>query len=65
MSDAGNDPTLSDDDVNGQATAAENAEDGTPLNTVEDHGLDEDDDDLFGYQGDGAPIEDIEEDAPA
>jgi RNA polymerase-associated protein LEO1 len=65
MSDAGNDPTLSDDDVNGQAIAAENAEDGTPLNTVEDNGLDEDDDDLFGDQGDGAPMEDVEEDAPA
>lgn len=52
MSDAGHDPTLSDDDANGHATPAENAEGGSPLNTVEDHGLD-DDDDLFGDGGDG------------
>jgi RNA polymerase-associated protein LEO1 len=61
MSDAGNDPTLSDDDeVNGQATPAENAEGSTPLNTVEEHGLDGDDndDDLFG-DGDDAPAEDV------
>jgi RNA polymerase-associated protein LEO1 len=57
MSDAGNDPTLSDEEVIGQATPAENAEDGTPLNTVEENGLDEEDDDLFG-DGDDAPAED-------
>jgi RNA polymerase-associated protein LEO1 len=57
MSDAGNDPTLSDDEGNGQATPAEHAEGGTPLNTVEDTGLDGDDDDLFG-DGDDAPAED-------
>jgi RNA polymerase-associated protein LEO1 len=67
MSDAGNDPALSDDEVNGQATPAENAEDGTPLNTVEENGLDDDDDDddLFGERDD-APAEDAPaEDAPA
>lgn len=54
MSDAGHDPTLSDDDANGHATPAENADGGSPLNTVEDHGLDDDDDDdLFGDGGDG------------
>jgi RNA polymerase-associated protein LEO1 len=57
MSDAGNDPTLSDEEVIGQGTPAENAEDGTPLNTVEENGLDEEDDDLFG-DGDDAPTED-------
>ncbi|USP74521.1 hypothetical protein yc1106_01795 [Curvularia clavata] len=51
MSDAGHDPTLSDDEASGHATPAENAEGGTPLNTVEEHGLDEDDDDLFGDGG--------------
>ncbi|KAI1543767.1 hypothetical protein PtrCC142_003940 [Pyrenophora tritici-repentis] len=56
MSDAGLDPALSDDDVNGQATTAGEADEGTPLNTVEENGLD--DDDLF---GDG----DVADDAPA
>ncbi|KAF1835480.1 hypothetical protein BDW02DRAFT_629529 [Decorospora gaudefroyi] len=57
MSDAGLDPTLSDEEVNGHVTPAENAEDGTPLKTVEENGLDEDEDDLFG-DGDDAPADD-------
>jgi len=57
MSDAGQ---LSDEEVNGQATPAGNADEGTPLNTVEDNGLEDDEDDLFG-DGDG----DAGEDAPA
>lgn len=61
MSDAGHDPTLSDDDVNGQAAPAENADEGTPLNTVEENGLEDDEDDLFGDGDDG----DAAEDAPA
>jgi hypothetical protein len=60
MSDAGHDPTLSDEEVNDQATPAENADEGTPLNTVEENGLEDDEDDLFG-DGDG----DAGEDAPA
>jgi len=57
MSDAGHDPTLSDDEANGQATPAGDADEGTPLNTVEENGLDDDDDDLFGDgdAGDDAP----------
>jgi RNA polymerase-associated protein LEO1 len=61
MSDAGLDPTLSDDEETRQATPAENAgnaEEGSPLNTVEENGLDGDEDDLFGDGGD-------EDDAPA
>jgi hypothetical protein len=61
MSDAGHDPTLSDDEVNGQAAPAENADEGTPLNTVEENGLEDDEDDLFGDGDDG----DAAEDAPA
>jgi RNA polymerase-associated protein LEO1 len=57
MSDAGQ---LSDEEVNGQGTPAENADEGTPLNTVEDNGLGDDEDDLF---GDGDV--DAGEDAPA
>jgi len=58
MSDAGLDPALSDDDVvNDQAIPAGDADEGTPLNTVEENVLDEDDD-LF---GDG----DVGDDAPA
>ena len=61
MSDAGHDPTLSDDEVNGQAAPAENADEGTPLNPVEENGLEDDEDDLFGDGDDG----DAAEDAPA
>ncbi|KAF1943208.1 hypothetical protein EJ02DRAFT_502248 [Clathrospora elynae] len=56
MSDTGLDPALSDEDVHDQATPAENAEEGTPLDTVETNGLDEGDDDLFG-DGDDAPAD--------
>jgi RNA polymerase-associated protein LEO1 len=62
MSDAGHDPTLSDEEVNGQATPVENADEGTPLNTVEENGLEDDEDDLF---GDGDGDGDAGEDAPA
>lgn len=54
MSDAGQDPTLSDNEANGHATAAENADGGSPLNTVEENGLEDDEDDLFGDGGDDA-----------
>lgn len=54
MSDAGLDPTLSDDELEDLATPAENGE-GTPRDTVEDDGLDEDVDDLFG-DDDDAPV---------
>ncbi|RAR08443.1 leo1-like protein [Stemphylium lycopersici] len=54
MSDAGQDPTLSDNEANGHATAAENADGGSPLNTVEGNGLEDDEDDLFGDGGDDA-----------
>lgn len=60
MSDAGHDPTLSGDEANGHATPADDGEGGTPLNTVEENGLDDDDDDLF---GDGAADDDAEGDA--
>ena len=53
MSDAALDPTLTDDEVDDIATPAENEEVEAPRDTVEDNGLDEDEDDLFG-DGDGA-----------
>ncbi|RII05129.1 hypothetical protein CUC08_Gglean010777 [Alternaria sp. MG1] len=55
MSDAGHDPTLSDDEVNGQAAPAENADEGTPLNTVEENGLEDDEDDLFAEDAPASP----------
>lgn len=54
MSDAGQDPTLSDNEANDQPTSAENAEGGSPLNTVEENELEDDEDDLFGDGGDDA-----------
>ncbi|OAK98980.1 hypothetical protein IQ06DRAFT_295291 [Phaeosphaeriaceae sp. SRC1lsM3a] len=54
MSDAGLDPTLSDQEVDDVATPGEEAE--APRDTVEENGLgeDEDEDDLFGDGGDDA-----------
>ncbi|KAL6708488.1 Paf1 complex component [Coniothyrium glycines] len=57
MSDAELDPTLSDNELETQATPGEAGEGGTPRDTVEENGLDVEDDDLFG-DGD-------EDDAPA
>ncbi|CAO2650387.1 Nn.00g016790.m01.CDS01 [Neocucurbitaria sp. VM-36] len=54
MSDAALDPTLSDDELAGEGTPAENGEEGTPRDTVEEDGLDEEVDDLFGDE-DEAP----------
>lgn len=51
MSDAGLDPALSDDEADGVATPADNGEEGTPRDTVED-GIDEEVDDLFGDDDD-------------
>jgi RNA polymerase-associated protein LEO1 len=57
MSDAAVDPTISDDEVNDLATPAENEEVEAPRDTVEENGLDdEDEDDLFG-DGDDAEAE--------
>lgn len=57
MSDAGDDPTLSDNELEALATPGDHGEGETPRNTVEDNEID-DDDDLFGGGDD-------EEDAPA
>ncbi|KAF2856366.1 hypothetical protein T440DRAFT_495124 [Plenodomus tracheiphilus IPT5] len=46
------DAALSDEEVGGQITPAENGEHGTPRDTVEDDGLDDDVDDLFGDDDD-------------
>lgn len=46
------DPTMTDDEANHVATPAENAETEAPVDTVEENGLDEDEDDLFGDGGD-------------
>ena len=54
MSDAALDPTLSDDELAREGTPAENGEEGTPRDTVEEDGLDEEVDDLFGDE-DEAP----------
>jgi RNA polymerase-associated protein LEO1 len=44
---------LSDDEeTTGHVGPIDSDEDGTPRNTVEENGLDEDDDDLFGDGGD-------------
>lgn len=51
MSDPVLDPAVSDDEVAGLASPAENGE-GTPRDTVEEDGLDEDADDLFGDDDD-------------
>jgi len=52
MSDAGLDPVLSDEVVGDQATPTENGEQEMPRDTIEDDGLDEEVDDLFGDDGD-------------
>lgn len=54
MSDAGSDIAkgLSDDEVVGSIAPAESENGGTPLATVEENGLDDDEDDLFGDGGD-------------
>lgn len=52
MSDAGLDPALSDEEVGDQASPVENGDQGTPRDTVEDDGLEEEVDDLFGDDGD-------------
>jgi RNA polymerase-associated protein LEO1 len=53
MSDAALDPTISDNEVDELATPADNEELEAPRDTVEENGLDEDEDDLFG-DGDDA-----------
>ena len=54
MSDAGSDAAkgLSDDEVGGAVVPAESENGGTPRDTVEENGLDDDEDDLFGDGGD-------------
>ena len=52
MSDAALDPTITDDEVDEIATPAENDEVEAPVDTVEENGLGEDEDDLFGDGGD-------------
>ncbi|CBX92742.1 hypothetical protein LEMA_P054480.1 [Plenodomus lingam JN3] len=52
MSDAGLDPVLSDHEVGDGASPGENGAQGTPRDTVEDDGLDDDVDDLFGDDDD-------------
>jgi RNA polymerase-associated protein LEO1 len=52
MSDAERDPVLSDNEVDGPATPADDEQVEAPRDTVEENGLDEDDDDLFGDGGD-------------
>lgn len=54
MSDAGQDPAISDNEVDDLATPAEIEEVDAPRDTVEENGLDEDEDDLFGDGGDDA-----------
>jgi RNA polymerase-associated protein LEO1 len=54
MSDAALDPTLTDDEVDGLAAPAENEETEALVDTVEENGADQDEDDLF---GDGADAE--------
>ena len=53
MSDAALDPTISDDEL---ATPADNEEPEAPRETVEENGLYEDEEDLFG-DGDGDDAE--------
>jgi hypothetical protein len=55
MSDAGSDAAkgLSEDEVGGPVAPAESENGGTPRDTVEENGLDDDEDDLFGDGGDG------------
>ena len=52
MSDAALDRTITDDEVDDVATPAENEEVEAPVDTVEENGLEEDEDDLFGDGGD-------------
>jgi RNA polymerase-associated protein LEO1 len=52
MSDAALDATLTDDEVDEIATPAENDGLEAPVDTVEENGLDEDEEDLFGDGGD-------------
>jgi len=63
MSDAGLDPVLSDEVVGDQATPTENGEQEMPRDTIEDDGLDEEVDDLFGDDGDapGSPDRKLED----
>jgi|TARA_R110002003_G_scaffold3201_2_gene24899 RNA polymerase-associated protein LEO1 len=53
MSDAALDPTITDDEVDGVATPAADEEAEPARDTVEENGLEEDEDDLFG-DGDDA-----------
>ena len=55
MSDAARDPTPSDDELAGEVTPAENGGGGSPRDTVEEDGLDEEVDDLFGDDDDAPP----------
>lgn len=54
MSDAGSDAAkgLSDEEVGDTAAPVESENGGTPRDTVEENGLDDDEDDLFGDGGD-------------
>jgi hypothetical protein len=54
MSDAGSDAAkgLSDDELGGPVAQAESDNGGTPRDTVEENGLEDDEDDLFGDGGD-------------
>lgn len=54
MSDASSDAAkgFSDDEVGGRAVPAESETGGTPRDTVEENGLDDEEDDLFGDGGD-------------
>jgi RNA polymerase-associated protein LEO1 len=52
MSDAEANATISDNEVDDLATPAANEEVEAPRDTVEENGLDEDEDDLFGDGGD-------------
>jgi hypothetical protein len=54
MSDAGHDAAISDNEVDDVATPAANEEVEAPRDTVEEDGLDDDEDDLFGDGGDDA-----------
>ena len=54
MSDTGSDAAkgLSDDEVGAAVAPVESENGGTPRDTVEENGLDDDEDDLFGDGGD-------------
>jgi len=52
MSDAPLDPTITDDELEDVGTPPEDEATEAPVDTVEENGLEEDEDDLFGDGGD-------------